>query len=175
MYSKTSIKKHPLHPMLVAFPITFYLVTFLAFATYNFISGDTFWYKLGYFSNAAAVITAVIAAIPGFIDWALGIPNNTEAKKDGLIHMLLNLVTLALFAINAALITGTWEEPPTLASGVSLFLTGVGCLILLGAGFYGWVMVGIHKVGVSMDTEQEEVQERYERKHPHEEPPVIFH
>ncbi|MEK2646236.1 DUF2231 domain-containing protein [Bdellovibrio sp. BCCA] len=174
MYSKASIKGHPIHPMLVAFPITLYLVTFIAFAVYYYTSADIFWFKLGYFSNMAAVGLAVLAAIPGFIDWALGIPNKTEAKTDGLIHMSLNLITLALFAVNASMISGTWNEPPV-NLGVTLILTGIGSLTLLGAGFYGWKMIGVHKVGVLMSAEQEEIQERYERKRPHEEPPVIFH
>ncbi len=54
--------------------------------------------------------------------------------------MTLNLVTLALFAVNAVLINGTWNAP--LADlEISLLLTGVGCLGVLGAGFYGWRMV----------------------------------
>lgn len=118
---------------------------------------------------------ALLAAIPGFIDWAFGIPNKTEAKRDGLVHMILNLSTLALFAINLAVISGSWYTPPVAVLEITLLLTGVGCLTLLGAGYYGWRMVGIHKVGVSMTAEQEEVQERYEHKLPREEPPVIFH
>lgn len=175
MYSKASIKNHPIHPMLVAFPITFYLVTFIAFAVYNYGNADTFWYRLGFFSNMAAVGTALLAAIPGFIDWAFGVPNQTAAKRDGLIHMVLNLVTLGLFAINGAIINGTWEAPPAYVSATTLILTGIGCLTLLGAGFYGWVMIGVHKVGVTMDHEQAEIQERIERKDRREEPPVMYH
>lgn len=173
MYSKTSFSGHPLHPMLVAFPIALYVLTFVGFAVYNFFSSDIFWYKMGYFSNVAAVITALVAAIPGFIDWALGVPNKTEAKRDGLIHMVLNLLTLAFFSVNLLFISGSWENPAS-SLGASLVLTGVGCLILIGAGFYGWIMVGTHKVGVSMTPAQEEMQERYEREERHDEP-MIFH
>src|SRR5213082_2921221 len=30
---------------------------------------------------------AVLAALPGFLDWLLGIPNGTPAKRTGLLHM----------------------------------------------------------------------------------------
>ena len=173
MHSKVAIKQHPIHPMLVAFPITLYLLTFVAFAVYYFSDVGIFWYKLGFFSNMAAVLTALVAAVPGFIDWAIAIPNKTAAKKDGLIHMCLNLITLALFAVNAFMINGTWDAPSNLL-GTSLVLTGIGCLVLLGAGYYGWTMIGIHKVGVAMSHEQEELQDRYEHEHK-EEPPVVFH
>lgn len=170
MYSKAKIAGHPIHPMLVAFPITLYLLTFVAFVVYQTANPEIFWYKLAYFSNYAAVVLALIAAVPGFIDWSMGIPNKTEAKRDGLIHMSLNLVTLAIFAVNAYLIRGTWDAP---LAGVTtqLWLTGIGSIILLAAGFYGWVMIGRHKVGVEMNPEQEKIQERKERR---EEPP-LFH
>lgn len=173
MYSKTSLAGHPLHPMLVAFPTALYVLTFVGFLVYSFFSSDSFWYKLGFFSNVAAVISALVAAIPGFIDWAVGVPNKTQAKRDGLIHMVLNLLTLAFFSVNLLLISGTWESP-MFSLGVPLVLTGVGCLILMGAGFYGWVMVGTHKVGVSMTEAQEEIQEQYEREERQDEP-MIFH
>ncbi len=171
MYSKAKIGGHPIHPMLVAFPITLYLLSFVGFVVYAAVNSDLFWFKLAYFCNYAGVGMAVLAAIPGFIDWALGIPNQTLAKRDGLIHMTLNLITLALFAINAFMIRGLWD---TGAERVGLFvaLTGIGSLCLLGAGFYGWKMVGEHKVGVAMSSEQERLQERYEHE---KEPPVMFH
>ncbi|UXR65992.1 DUF2231 domain-containing protein [Bdellovibrio bacteriovorus] len=173
MYSKVSIKGHGIHPMLVAFPITFYLLTFVSFLVYQLGSVEIFWYKLGYFSNMAAVACAVVAAIPGFIDWAMGIPKDTTAKRDGLIHMLLNVLTLGLFAVNAVLIGGTWDMPLN-SLAFSLVLTGVGCLSLVGAGAYGWTLVAIHKVGVPMSSEQAILQDRYE----HDERPqdhISFH
>ena len=165
MYSKAKIGDHPIHPMLVAFPITFYILTFVGFIVFSFISPNTFWYKLAYFSNFAAVGTALLAAIPGFIDWAFGVPRNTIAKKRGLIHMVLNLVTLALFVLSAYLIYGTWNSPQY-PGNIVLLLTGAGALLVLAAGYYGWEMIGQHKVGVSMSPEQERLQNRYERGGP---------
>ncbi|HEX7675030.1 MAG TPA: DUF2231 domain-containing protein [Bdellovibrio sp.] len=174
MYSKVAIKQHPIHPMLVAFPITFYLLTFIAFAIYNFSDAGIFWYKLGFFSNMVAVAAALLAAIPGFIDWAIAIPNKTAAKTDGLIHMCLNLVTLGLFGISAYVINGSWDTPVA-SLNPPLVLTGLGCVSLLGAGYYGWIMIGVHKVGVSMSPEQEHLQDEYEKEPQHKEPPVMYH
>ncbi|QDK38625.1 DUF2231 domain-containing protein [Bdellovibrio sp. NC01] len=175
MYSKVTINKHPVHPMLVAFPICLYVLTFVSFAVYATTRGEIFWYKLGFFSNMAAVACALVAAIPGFIDWAMGIPNGTLAKRDGLIHMSLNLITLALFAISGVFVNGTWDNP-LLSLAAPLVLTGVGCITLLAAGYYGWTMVQTHKVGVDLSPEQEHDQEEIEhRGRRHEEPPVMYH
>jgi len=172
MYSKANIAGHPIHPMLVGFPITFYVLTLVAFAVFNGADNpDIFWYKLGYFSNYAAIVTALITAVPGFIDWAMGIPNKTAAKTRGLIHMSLNLLTLALFIGNAYLIEGTWDSGKT-SLGSSITLTAIGCILLMGAGYFGWELVRRDKVGVHMTAEQETIQERFEREH--KEPP-LFH
>lgn len=171
MYSKAKIANHPIHPMLVGFPITFYVLTLVSFVVFRTASPDIFWFKLGYFANYAAIITALCAAIPGFIDWALGIPNQTAAKARGLIHMSLNLTTLALYIVNAFLLEGTWETG-TANLGVPIALCAIGCLLTVGAGFYGWQMVQKDKVGVDMNSEQASIQERYEREHRE---PTMFH
>lgn len=180
MYSKAKIGGHPIHPKLVAFPITFYFLTFAGFIIYQ-LRPDIFWFKLAYFSNYAAIGTALLAAVPGFIDWAFGIPKGTAAKKHGLIHMSLNLTTLGIYAINGYLIWGTWDAP-TIGIGTNLVLTAIGSIILAGAAYYGWMMIGYHKVGVDLSEEQEMLQEEYEHEVPfvpaHErrnEPPTIYH
>lgn len=165
MYSKAKIGNHPIHPKLVGFPITLYILTLVAFVTYQSGAPDIFWYKLAYFSNYAAIVMALITATPGFIDWAFGVPSYSSAKKRGLIHMSLNLTTLALYVVNAFYIYGTWDAP-LLNVGIPIALTGVGTLVLMGAAYFGWEMISVNKVGVEMTAEQERLQENYDRKEP---------
>jgi uncharacterized membrane protein len=180
MYSKAKIGGHPLHPKLVAFPITFYFLTVIGFIVYQ-VRPDVFWFKLAYFSNFAAVITALVAAVPGFIDLFFGVPKSTAARKHGLIHMTLNLIPLAIFAVNAYLIAGRWD---TAVVGVetNIIMTAIGALIVMGAAYYGWGMIAYHKVGVDLSQEQERLQDQYEHEVPfkpsHEkrnEPPTMYH
>jgi uncharacterized membrane protein len=180
MYSKAKIGGHPIHPKLVAFPITFYCLTFVGFVVYQ-LRPDVFWFKLAYFSNFAAIFFALIAAVPGFIDLVFGIPNGTAAKKHGLIHMTLNLMTLGIFSANAYLIWDHWDQP-LVGIGTNLLLTAFGAVILMAAAYYGWGMIGYHKVGVDMSKEQERLQEQYEHEDPfvpsHEQkddPPTVYH
>lgn len=79
MYSKIKIFGHPIHPMLVAYPIAFYTATLVCYIVYN-SNQNVFWFKVAYAANLAGIIMAVVAALPGFIDW-LYIPSNTAAKK----------------------------------------------------------------------------------------------
>lgn len=165
MYSKAKLGTHPIHPMLVGFPMTFYPLTLIAFVVYLTASPEIFWFKLAYFSNMAAVATAIITALPGIIDWLFGIPNHTNAKQRGLVHMILNLITLGLFSVNAYFIRDSWNTG-NINLGTAITLTAIGSLFLIFAGYYGWEMIGRHKVGVDMTQEQERLQENYERAKP---------
>jgi len=165
MYSKAKIAGHPIHPMIVAFPISFYTLSLIAFAVYRFGNLDIFWYHLGYFCTYAGVATAVLAAIPGFIDWFFGIPRETAARKRGIIHMVLNVTSLVLFIINAVMLSGHWNVPRTSLTSI-LVLSVIGVGLTVAAGYHGWELIATHKVGVSLTPDQERIEPimKYDRK-----------
>ena len=152
MYSKLKLFGHPIHPMLIAFPVAFYTATFVAYLIFQ-IGGDPFWFRVGLAANVAGVVMAVVAALFGFLDWALGIPNGTVAKSDGLKHMALNVIALILFVIDLILYLGNWSVPPTNAL-LAVILALVGVLVTIGAGFFGWTLIQDHHVGVELTPEQ---------------------
>src|SRR5438105_5259172 len=98
MYSKIKLFGHPIHPMLVAYPIAMYTATFVALLIYQ-LTGEPFWFRFGLVADIAGVLMALLTAIPGFLDWLLGIPGGTQAKGAGLTHMLLNVVALVVLAV----------------------------------------------------------------------------
>ncbi len=175
MYSRVKVSGHPIHPMLVAFPVTFYTTTLIGFAAYA-ITQSLFWWQVGLWSNLAGVATAVLAAVPGTIDWATGIPRGSAARALGLKHMLLNLSALFLFSLNLALQRNTWSVVGNVANlqgrvlsdmalltadasaspgmAVALVLSATGFLVTLLAGFLGFSLVQVHHVGVELTDEQ---------------------
>lgn len=163
MKTKANVNGHPAHPMLVAYPITFYTLTPIAFAVYNWGSQDLFWYRLGYFCCFAGVLTALLAAIPGFVDWYFAIPKNTAAKSRGALHMTLNLSALGIFAVIAFSISGTWDSPPASVVGVFIFSV-LAVLLTMTAGYHGWEMIARYKMGVMMSPAQESLEPREERE-----------
>lgn len=145
MHSKVKLGGHPIHPMLVAFPVAFYTATFVCYVVYSF-NGDTFWFKVAVVANITGVITALAAAIPGFIDW-LFIPSDASAKKTGFFHMIANVVALVCYAITAFIECKKWDDPePTV--GLAILLTAVGFILTMVAGFLGWALIQKHHVGV---------------------------
>jgi uncharacterized membrane protein len=152
MYSKVKILGHPIHPMLVAYPIALYTSTLVAYIIYA-ANKDPFFFKAAVAANIAGIVMAALTALPGFIDWSVGIPGGTAAKSHGLTHMLLNVTALVLFIINALIHTGDWKNPSGEASGIILALLGVLCTV--GAGYFGWTMIQTDHVGVELSPEQE--------------------
>jgi len=153
MYSKIKIMGHPVHPMLVTFPISFYTSTLIAFIIYAF-SGAQFWFRVGIIANVAGVAMAVVAATFGFLDWFLGIPSGTEAKSTGIKHMSLNLISLLLFLITLVFNAGEWSAAAPVMHG-AIILPLLGFLTTLCAGYYGWTLVQNLHVGVEFTSAEE--------------------
>ena len=158
MYAKVKVAGHPLHPMLVGFPVTLYTVTFVCFAAVA-LGADPFWFRVAVYANVAGVVMAALAALPGFIDWAVGVPTGSPAKATGLWHMLANVTALVVFTINAFLHWGQRNAPDPRAELASV-LAAIGVFLTLVAGYLGWKMVQTHHVGIDLTPEQERLEPR---------------
>jgi len=68
MSSVASIKKHPVHPMLVAFPIGLWVFA-LVCDVVRAAGGDAVWQTVAIYCIAGGIVGALLAAIPGLIDY----------------------------------------------------------------------------------------------------------
>ena len=152
MYSKIKLFGHPIHPMLIAYPVAFYTATLVGFCIYG-ATDDFFWLKTTIALNLAGIVMAALAALPGFLDWLLGIPSGTEAKKDGLVHAGFNVVALVTFTASFIAYANHWDGPAT-GAGLGIVLAAIGVLCTLAAGWYGWMLVQGHHVGVDLTGKQ---------------------
>ena len=155
MYSKVKIFSHPLHVMLVGFPVAFYTATLICFIIFH-CHLDVFWFKVAVVANMAGVVSAAAAALPGFIDW-LNIPSAKGAKKVGMYHMFCNVGALLLFAVNLFLVYPKWDEIQP-ESIIPIMLTSIGFALTLVAGFLGWTLVQNHHIGISLTIEQQKAE-----------------
>jgi uncharacterized membrane protein len=158
VYSKVKIFGHPIHPALISFPVAFYTATLVAYVIYA-ASSHHFWLRVAIAANVAGVVMAVVAAIPGFVDWAFGIPSGTRAKGHGLRHLILNVSALVLFAIVMFTYVGRWNGANPSAV-LAIVLAAVGVVLTIGAGMFGWTLIQDDHVGVRLSPEQAELERR---------------
>jgi uncharacterized membrane protein len=153
VYSKIKIAGHPVHPMLVAFPVASYTGTLVGYAVYA-ANGHQFWLNLAIALNLIGVCAAALAALPGLADWAFGIPRDSAAKKVGMIHAGLNVTALGLFLAAVVSYAANWNGPSASAT-LGVVLSAIGLALTAAAGFFGWMLVQDYHVGVRLVPEQE--------------------
>ena len=143
MESRVKLAGHPVHQMLIVFPLGL-LATAVVFDVIFLVSDSPAWTMAAFFMIGAGVITGLAAAVPGSADW-LAIPRGTRAKRIGLIHGVGNVIVLALFALSWYMRLDNPAAPPTEAVVAGLLGAGL-------AGVTGWLggeLVG--RLGVGVD------------------------
>src|SRR5512138_2070131 len=144
MESRIKFFGHPVHPMLVVFPIGL-LATSLFMDILYLITGNTLLTTASYYMIAAGIIGGLLAAIFGFIDW-MGLPGDSRAKRIGGWHGIGNFVIVVLFIISWFLRRG---DPNFVPGGFALILSFVGILMALVTAWIGGELV--YRLGVAVD------------------------
>jgi uncharacterized membrane protein len=143
MESKAKFLGHPVHPMLIVFPLGL-LATAVIFDVIALSRGASSLYNAAYWMIAAGILGGIISAVFGLIDW-LAIPARTRAKKIGLWHGLGNVVVLLMFALSWWLRRASPESPPATALGFSF----VAVVFALVTAWLGGELV--ERLGVGVD------------------------
>jgi len=143
MRSKAAIAAHPIHPMLVSFPIGLW-ITALVLDLIGISRGAPMLWAAGFYSVIAGCVGAVLAAIPGTLDWLTVVPPQSSAKRRGLLHGSINLAALLLY-IYIAYRQGSALSKP---DGVMMFLLVIGAVMLGISGWMGGTLVYRNQIGV---------------------------
>ena len=142
MESRAKLFGHPIHQMLIVFPLGL-LATALLFDVVQLATGNGFWSELSYWMIAAGVISGLVAAPFGLVDW-LAIPWRTRAKRIGAVHGGGNVLVLALYGIRRLMRTANPAAPETPA----LVMAFVGGGLAMVTGWLGGELVDRLAVGV---------------------------
>ena len=135
---------HPVHPMLVVFPVGLF-ATAVVFDILYLILGNPVFPTISFYMIAAGVVGGLLAAIFGLMDW-LGLPNNSRAKFIGGFHGIGNVVIVVLFASSWFLRRGDVNFVPT---SLALILSFAGIGLALITAWLGGEMV--FRLGVGVD------------------------
>ena len=130
MQAKARSLGHPIHPMLIVFPLGLLPVAAIFDITY-WLTGNGRWADISFWLIAAGIIGGLLAAVFGLIDW-LNIPAGTRAKAIGLLHGGTNVLVVALFGVSWLLRRAHPTAPTT-------FEIVLGLLAVALSFFSGWL------------------------------------
>ena len=152
MASKASIGGHPLHPILIPFPIGLLVFSVIADLVYLW-RGDPVWQNyIAFYTLLGGIVGGLVAAVPGLIDWAT--LTNPRVVKIANWHARVNIITLLIFGSSFYLRTSSGSQWITGVPSLPIFLSLLGVIGLGIAGWLGGEMVFKHQVAVASDTEQ---------------------
>lgn len=144
MESRVKLFGHPVHPMLVVFPLGL-LATAVIFDIIYLFSGSELLPVASFYMIAAGALGGLLAAIFGFIDW-MALPTDTRAKNLGLWHGLGNFVIVLLFI-------GSWllrrDNVGFVPDSLALLLSFVATAMALITAWIGGELV--YRLGVGVD------------------------
>jgi uncharacterized membrane protein len=139
--STAKIGDHPIHPMLVPFPIVCFIGVFVTDIVFS-QNGHPGWATASHWLLGIGLAMAALAAVAGLTDY-LG-DERIRRLGDALKHMLANVIAVVIEAVNLVLRLGNDDFIP--ATGI--FLSGAVVLILLYSGWKGGDLVYRHGIGV---------------------------
>lgn len=139
--STAQIGGHPIHPMLIPFPIVCFvgaLVTDIVFLN----NGDAGWAEASRWLLGIGLVMAALAAAAGLTDF-MG-DDRVRRLGDAVKHMIANVTVVVLEIVNLILRLKNDDA----VGGVGVWLSAASVLLLLYSGWMGGQLVFVHRVGV---------------------------
>jgi uncharacterized membrane protein len=147
MSTRASVYRHPIHPMLIVFPLGLWVFSVICYLIY-LLSSVPIWHTVTLYAMGGGIIGGVLAAIPGAVDF-LTLPKS-RVQTIALSHMISNVVALTIFIIAFTLAAFGREQ-----SVVPFVLSVFGLLAVGTGGWLGGALVYEHGVGVACEQRQE--------------------
>jgi uncharacterized membrane protein len=139
--SAVALVGHPIHVMMVHFPIAFVLAT-LGVDVFYWWSGDPFWLRVSLWSTGIAFLTGVAASIAGIAEILL--VRGIRALEASWSHGVAALTLVAILGAN----WGLRLVDPESVLPHGLILSGLGAVMTGFTGWHGGKLVFDHGIGV---------------------------
>lgn len=149
--STAAIGRHPIHPMLIPFPIAFLAGAFLSDLAY-LRKADPFWARASQWLVGAGLVSGALAAVFGLIDF-LSIKRARNALA-GWVHLIGNAAALVLSLVNLVM---RLRNPFSIIQTWGLALSAITNGLLVVTGWMGGELAYHHMIGVTGDIEEEHI------------------
>ena len=146
MASPASIGGHPIHPMLIPFPIGLWVFSLVADVVFLWRGNPVWKNYIAFYALLAGIIGAAVAALPGLIDW-LSLTEKSVVKIANW-HARLNVIALVIFVISFYLRTTRGASWVSGSDAIPVLLSVLGVVLISISGWLGGEMVFRHGVAV---------------------------
>ncbi len=140
--SRVAIKQHPLHPILVVYPVAALTLLPLADVLYLLLE-DPFWARAAWWLNVLGLGGGLFAAVFGILDMFL--IRVVRRHVSAWIHFIAGVMLLALAAAGVSL---RLPDPEAAIWPWGLLLSGVGMVMVVIVGWLGGALTFRHGIGV---------------------------
>jgi uncharacterized membrane protein len=143
METPATIKHHPLHPLMITLPIGMFTLSVICDVIYLASNQRILFHDFATYAIIAGIICALLAAIPGVIDWFS--LKGEKVRKTANYHAILNICVLILFGISLA-----WRlNDPSATNAVGQFILSlIAIAVLCVGGWLGGTLVHEYRVAV---------------------------
>jgi uncharacterized membrane protein len=141
MKTPAAVAKHPIHPMVIPFPIALWIFSLASDLIYLFDFGGPVWKDVALYTMVGGIIGGLAAAVPGYLDYRS--LTDPVAVRLAQMHMVINVGLVLLFTVNAGL--RIMNETGAL---VPVLLSAVGVAALAVSGWLGGELVYVQGVAV---------------------------
>jgi uncharacterized membrane protein len=151
MKTPARIFGHPIHPMIIPFPFALWTFSLIADLIYYFGNHDYLWVNVAFYTLFGGVIGAVLAAIPGIVDYFS--IRDRKVSSIAAWHARFNIIALLVFGASLYLRTDNGLRIVNGSMTIPVLLSVLGVLLISVSGWLGGELVYKHHVGVVQEDE----------------------
>jgi uncharacterized membrane protein len=154
MKSRLQFAGHPIHAMVVAFPIGLYSTALVCDLLYLLLH-DAFWFTMAFWTILFGLVTHVTAAATGLPDFLAVMRERQEGhelegvRRAATSHLVFGISLLVVQGLNLAVRNGG-EPPVGGVSALPLIVNIIGAALVGVQGWYGGELVYRHLVGIDV-------------------------
>ncbi len=148
MKSRLQFAGHPIHAMVVGFPIGLYSSAVVCDLLHLALGGDS-WFRMAYWMLVFGLVSHLGAAATGLPDFFAVMKERADARRPAQTHLVFGISLLVVQGLNLAVRNGG-ELPhggsvafPVIINLIGASLTGV-------QGWYGGELVYRHHIGIEL-------------------------
>ncbi|WP_045393135.1 DUF2231 domain-containing protein [Falsirhodobacter sp. alg1] len=143
--TNVAIAGHPLHAMMVAFPIALAFLTFAADGMYWF-TADAFWPRVALWASGTAFMIGMAAGVTGTIE--LLMTPGIRIRSASWTHFILAVMLLSILGLNWGF---RLPDPEAAVLPFGAMISALGAMLTGITGWHGGKLVFDYRIGTKPD------------------------